>query len=317
MSKIADMALQMGGNAINGVVGNIMGLMMEKHNDKRQIRQQQKLQDMQESGQRRMMDYSMMKQMEMWENTGYGAQKEQMLKAGLNPGLMYGMGGGGGTTTGSPSGSVTGGSAPSGGGEMMGMGIQMMNMQLMRAQKENIEAQTEKTKAETGNVPLTGKNIEASTDSLKQGIESSKSQQALTVIETKIKEIQKTLDEETLYDKMNMLATQLNILSNDNAVSSAVVDTKVEIIRQELANAISQNELIKKQAEKTGADTQQLAKELQLKWAQLENEQDKTKIQKALQEFETSFGGQAANILGTLLNLLPKKGGKGITINNK
>ena len=43
-------------------------------------------------------------QMDMWNKTNYGAQIGHMKEAGLNPALMYGMGGGGGATTGSQGG---------------------------------------------------------------------------------------------------------------------------------------------------------------------------------------------------------------------
>ena len=47
-------------------------------------------------------------QMDMWNKTNYGAQLEHMKDAGLNPALMYGMGGGGGATTGSQGGGSAG-----------------------------------------------------------------------------------------------------------------------------------------------------------------------------------------------------------------
>ena len=101
----------------------------------------------------------------MWKDTSYGAQVEQMNKAGINPGLMYGMSGGGGQTTGNASGSVSGGSAPVGGGEiqaMMGMGLQM---QLIKAQKEVLESQAEKNRADAAKTAgVDTKNVSADTE---------------------------------------------------------------------------------------------------------------------------------------------------------
>ena len=88
--------------------------------------------------------------MKMWEDTNYSAQLAQMKKAGLNVGLMYGMGGGGGTTASIQAGNVSGGNSASGSGEI-GMGIQMgMQMALLKAQKENIEADTQLKQKEAG-----------------------------------------------------------------------------------------------------------------------------------------------------------------------
>lgn len=88
--------------------------------------------------------------MKTWEETNYLPQREQMEKAGLNVGMMYGGSGAGGATVSSPS----GGSAPHSsaptvqGGMNAGIG-QMMQMGLMEAQKNNIEANTNKTNVET------------------------------------------------------------------------------------------------------------------------------------------------------------------------
>lgn len=137
-----------------------LGLLFQKHNDKRQLEQQRKLQDLQISGQKELTDYSYDKQYSMWEKTNYGAQKEQLIKAGLNPGLLYGMSGGGGTTTGTAGNTGTsGGQAPTGGREVqdaIGMGMQL---QLLKAQKENIEADT---KNKLSQVPKAGQEIEES-----------------------------------------------------------------------------------------------------------------------------------------------------------
>ena len=103
------------GTAGAGLLGAGMGLALENHEDQRQIAQQQKLQDMQISGNIQMQDYNYQKQMEMWNNTNYPAQVQQLGKAGLNPALLYGKGGGGGATTGSGAGmGVTGGQAQRG-----------------------------------------------------------------------------------------------------------------------------------------------------------------------------------------------------------
>lgn len=139
-----------GMSAASGALGMGMGLLLEGHNDRRQLKQQGKLQAQEIAGQKEMTDYNMMKQLEMWKNTSYGAQMEQLKLAGLNPGLIYGMGGGSGGQTGQSTGNVTGGHAPAGGGEALAMGMQMMNMQLMKAQAEKLNAETENLKTTTG-----------------------------------------------------------------------------------------------------------------------------------------------------------------------
>lgn len=163
---------QQGIKAADSVVDAGLGMIMGGINDRRQLKQQEKLMRQQIAGQKEMSDYNYSKQLQMWHDTGYGAQKEQLKAAGLNPGLMYGMGGGGGQTTGSGGGQVTGGNAPSGGGEMtttMGMGIQR---ELLQAQKDLLVSQTEKNKADAAKTSgADTKNITADTENkILQGI---------------------------------------------------------------------------------------------------------------------------------------------------
>lgn len=181
IGSVATQAAQQGTSAI-------LGLALGGINDRRQIKQQQRLQDMQIRGQMQMGDYNYQQQMKMWEATNFQAQKEQMKKAQLSTGLLYGMNGAGGSTTGSQGGSVSGASAPAGGGEaidMMGMGIQY---QLLKAQKENIEADTANKQADTTNKPLQGAEIVARTGNIKA--------------DTKLKELDGKIKGETIEEQM-------------------------------------------------------------------------------------------------------------------
>lgn len=134
--------------AASSIIGTGMGLLLEKHNDRRQLRQQQLLNDQQEGMARRMSMFNLKNQMDMWEKTGPVGQVEQLKKAGLNPALLYGGGGGGGQTANVDSASGNSSNAPGGGGEVVAsMGLQLQNS-MLEAQIENIKAQTEKTKVE-------------------------------------------------------------------------------------------------------------------------------------------------------------------------
>lgn len=131
----------------------IFGIEMEKGQNRRQIQQQGKLQAMQIRGSKELTDYQKMKELEIWKETSYPAQMAMMKEAGLNPSLMYGMGGGGGVTVGGSGAGVSGGSATGASAQglgAMGMGLQMRaQTELLQAQKENIEADTANKQAET------------------------------------------------------------------------------------------------------------------------------------------------------------------------
>ena len=104
MSILGQLALQTGSALINGNP-EAFGL----NYDKKQLQQQEKLQDLQIKGNKEMMDYSSNLQRKMWEYTNYGNQRKQMENAGLNPALMYSQAGAG--VTGTVSGNVSAGNS--------------------------------------------------------------------------------------------------------------------------------------------------------------------------------------------------------------
>lgn len=116
--------------------------------DRRQQKQQQALTDIQLNASKDAAKYNQDLAYDMWEKTNYGAQREQMEKAGLNPALIYGSAGQGGSTV-QGTASASGGGSASDSASMRAvdnqMGLQMAQMGL-------IAAQTEKTKAETENL---------------------------------------------------------------------------------------------------------------------------------------------------------------------
>lgn len=325
MGNIADLAAQQGigvaTNAANGAVGAIMGLALEHHNDKRQINQQTKLQNLQIAGNKQMVDYNYAKELQMWKDTNYSAQMDELKKAGLNPGLLYGMSGGGGTTVGQATGSVSGAEAPKGGNEIatqQAMGIQnaqsAMQLSLLQAQKENIEADTRNKEADTTNKPKVGANLEASTGKLLADTGNVEADTALKKIEAKIAEINRDFQNASFSERLETIHQQERLLTGQasQALIQANVDeqtrkTKEELIRQELVMNTVTMELQKSQIGKNSAEVQQLAKQITLAYAQLANQKDQTEIQKKLQEFQTSFGGQASNVLGQLLQFIPGK----------
>lgn len=134
---------------ITPLIGMGMGILQQGMQDKRQVSQQGRLLKQQLKYDQAMSKFNQGMALDMWHKTGYGPQVKQMKEAGINPALMYGMGGGGGQTAQSPIGSVNSANAPSGGGEI-GMGIQQaMQVALLKAQKENIEADTKNKEADT------------------------------------------------------------------------------------------------------------------------------------------------------------------------
>lgn len=127
---------------------------MSHFRNDQQIRQQRRL----NVEERKMMDYGMLKQLELWNATGYKAQMEQLKAAGLNPALMYkGSGAGGQTTTSGASNAAGAPNAPANAPNVLGAAQMGMQLELLKAQKENIQADTDNKKADS---QLKGANTE-------------------------------------------------------------------------------------------------------------------------------------------------------------
>lgn len=251
-----DLAMQAGQQA----VGAGMGLLIGGINDKRQLKQQAKLQKLQIAGAKEMGDYNYQKQLEMWLATNYPAQVEQMKKAGINPGLLLGMGGAGGTTTGSSGGGMpSGGQAPSGGGEIQGMTGMAIQLGLMNAQKENIEADTKLKEAnamKTSGVDT--QEAETRIKSLMTGIDTEKGKQAIMSVEERLKKIEESFQNKTFQDRQDFISWQtakaleeLEIASWERYIAKPLASSKMEIVRQEAIGAALKNDLTSAQTDAT------------------------------------------------------------------
>lgn len=248
-------------NAANGLVGGLLGQAFAGANDRRQLRQQEKLQALEMRGSKEMTDYNYGKQMQMWKDTNYSAQMAELSKAGLNPGLLYGMGGGGGATTGSGAGaSVGGGKAAAVAGENVQMADRMMQLGLMGAQKKNIEADTANKLAQaakTGGVDtaLVNKQIE----SLTQGIQNQRAVEKLTNLQSEVESVKASVSRQTINEQMKsweLLISkgeeELKALKLNNDLSKQQLKDKVLLLKRQVAGEAIKNALM--HAEKSNVD---------------------------------------------------------------
>ena len=142
----------LGQQAATEATQGILGLALGSLNDKRQIKQQARLTEQQMKYDQMQTDWNMKKQIELFNATGYGAQLDQIKKAGLSPGLIYGGGGAGGQSTNVNTGNVHGAYAPVGGGESIQMQQLGLQMAMQKAQIDNINADTKNKEAQTPNI---------------------------------------------------------------------------------------------------------------------------------------------------------------------
>lgn len=334
MGTFTDFLGMIGGEAASAGMGMILGDI----NDARQLRQQGKLQEQQIQGQQRMIDYSMMKQLEMWKATNYSAQMAELAKAGLNPALLYGMKGGGGVTTGNASGNVSGGQAPSGGGEAIAMMQQGMQLQLLKAQKDNIQADTElkladatKTKGVDTQEGVQRMNeSQTRIQALEQGIDNAKQVNELQKIEIAFKHMEQYEQGKSQEDRLDRIhyetekaLSQMKIIRNDAYISSKTYNDKIAIIGQEAIGSVLRNTLTKAETANTVANTdvarqkvREIANGIMRDWDKMSMTEREIKIKEALKDWETDPNREAINKAIGALNLLVPMLKRGTTINN-
>lgn len=239
------------------------GILLQGLNDRRQEQQQQSLTNIQVRAQKDLANYNLEKQIELWQRTGYGPQVEQMVAAGINPALMYGMKGGGGQTAAANPGQVTGGQATGQQGEVMAMMQNNVQMQLAEAQIELAKSQAKKNNVEadkTAGVDTDEANTRI--ESLKQGITNQQAQEAILKVEKNLKDIDLAIGNETVKDKIDfikynarMAETNLKIAEQNQYIDSQSMQDKLNTIHQTAIGAVLQNTLTSAMIGNVGQDT--------------------------------------------------------------
>lgn len=306
-ATIEQLAMEKAANVAEGISNAGMGMALAGWADRRQRKQQEQLNNLQIEANKKMMAIQNAGQLQMWKDTSYPAQMEMMKKAGLNPGLMYGMGGGGGQSMGAGAPNVGGANAPVGGGEAqaaMGMGIQM---RLLEAQRANIEANTEKTKIEAGKIQ--------GADTMEANSRTSLNQihQDIAAIDLEIK--QKTVPEaiNTIQITMQKASEDFDRMVRENAIGQATYEAQIEQAQANLIKTGLENALIKTQTRLGEYQIKKIIADVQQAWAHIDIDKQQLIINRInqgtnqqnaqTQEMDATTRRQALNFEKTIKNI--------------
>lgn len=258
------------------VAGGILGIAMQGANDERQLNMNQQLLNQQRDADFAKMSEAQRLQYEYWKKTNYKAQKEEMIAAGLNPALLYGMGGSGGGTTSQAGQSVGSQHAPTGGREVQDFGAMGLQAAQAAAQIELTKAETENTKVDTAKkAGVDTELVESSIGQIAQTITESKARTELTNVEASLKRIQANIQGSTQEEQIRSIGLEMqkssevfDRLVRENAIGRETYNTLIERARQELVETGVNIELKKAGITKTEAEI----KEISAKISKMDND---------------------------------------------
>lgn len=270
----------------------------------RGYKKQRKLNEQGEDINKRLTDYNMSKQLEMWEKTGPQGQMEQLKKAGLNPGLIYGMGGAGGQTANvATGGGASGGSVPAEGRST----FDIASMALMGAQKENIEANTHKTRVEAEKI------AGVDTEEAHTRVEGNRLNNIFNAksledrVDTIYAEMQKSFSELSEQNVKTNVAENTRAAQISKIKQEALLTTAQVLLAGKQASNVDKDTLLKQsQIIKNDAEIQKMAADIEQKWVSLSQEQKKIELEGFGKKMDAALRG-AKGPLGIEVPILDKE----------
>lgn len=263
------MAIKKVGGALLGIGGQQQANKFNKKQATKAFKRQKKLNAKEYERQRSLNVQGQKLGMQTWNDTNYGAQMEHMRKAGLNPGLMYGMSGGGGQTTSTPSGgSVSGGSAPQG----APMGIEGINQAaLIASQVELNKSQAKKNiveaeKTATVDTVKTTQDTKVGKQAVASAIQGMKESQA----KTKLIEIEGRIATAKRDEELKILAAEARQAIVKADIDEAMEDTVMRQMAAELIGQSLKNKLTGSEIDMNDAQIAKMAEDIAQGWEDLD-----------------------------------------------
>jgi hypothetical protein len=235
--------------------------------------------------------------LQMWKDTNFGAQRNEMEKAGLSVGLMYGNGGGSAAST--AGGTATQPSAPKTNPIEVGLQQQALGLQLKQIEAQNklANAETAKTLAEANKiagVDTEGQELENKWKEIENRIQLSKENIAAANVTEANANAQKAVElwnqemlntkylDETQEERVAKLVSEIALLQKEGAVQDSIVDVNYNTarkIQKEVENfyydMITKRMSAEAAKEQATAMIDKIAKDYELGKGHLDNENQK------------------------------------------
>lgn len=235
--------------------------------------------------------------LQMWKDTNFGAQRNEMEKAGLSVGLMYGNGGGSAAST--AGGTATQPNAPKTNPIEVGLQQQALGLQLKQIEAQNklANAETAKTLAEANKiagVDTKGQELNNKWQEIENRIQLSKENIAESNITEAAANAKKAVElwkqealntkylDETQEERVAKLVSEIALLQKEGAVQDSIVDVNYNTARKiekEVENfyyeMITRRMTAEAAKEQAAAMVDKIAKDYELGKGHLSNEDQK------------------------------------------
>lgn len=313
------------GSIISGGLGLLGGLFKKNNNGlKNQLKLMQQAWEYEKEGMGLQYNYGQQaadaeyqRNLNMWKATSYGAQVQEMEKAGLSKGLMYGNGGGQAAST-------AGGDGMQPSGPRMNPVEAALQQQAMGLQLKQIEAQNKLANAETtktlaeankiAGVDTKGQDLENKWQEIENRIQLSKENIATANVTEANANAQKAVElwnqemlntkylNETQEERVTKLVSEIALLQKEGAVQDSIVDVKYNTarkIQREVENfyyeMITRRMSAEAAKEQAAAMVDKIAKDYDLGKGHLKNENEKN-----LREWIYGGINQISDIIGSI-----------------
>lgn len=313
------------GSIISGGLGLLGGLFKKNNNGlKNQQRLMQQAWEYEKEGMGLQYNYGQQaadaeyrRNLQMWKDTNFKAQRGEMEDAGLSVGLMYGNGGGSAAST--AGGTATQPSAPNTNPVEVALQQQAMGLQLKQIEAQNklANAETAKTLAEANKiagVDTKGQELNNKWQEIENRIQLSRENIAESNITEAAANAKKAVElwkqealntkylDETQEERVAKLVSEIALLQKEGAVQDSIVDVNYNTarkIQKEIENfyyeMITRRMSAEAAKEQAAAMVDKIAKDYELGKGHLDNEN-----QKNLREWIYGGINQLSEIIGSL-----------------
>jgi hypothetical protein len=285
------------GSIISGGLGLLGGLFKKNNNGlKNQQKLMQQAWEYEKEGMGLQYNYGQQaadaeykRNLQMWKDTNFGAQRNEMEKAGLSVGLMYGNGGGQATST--AGGNATQPNAPKTNPVEVALQQQSLGLQLKQIEAQNRLANAEATKTiaeanKIAGVDTEGAKLDNEWKKVENRIQLSRENIEASNVTAAEANAQKAVAE------WNSAVIQAEIDADTKATKTQIIIEQLTNMRKEGALMVANRELSEKQKEKVEKEINYMFYELYTKRMSAEAAQEiaKATYEKVKNEYELGKG---------------------------